>query len=251
MPAVEDAVTLYVRLAQRHEQLSQLPERDRFLILAADAASRAGRQDEAERLRQRLLAQNPHHLLKPYKSWLEAMATPDVVAYVQQLRRQFPQEQAEQLLRTLPEGSGPKADDDLPVEEEFTLPMDAEPREIRESGGRDQGSEVETRREGQDGRQPSSDEPAELHSAAGRSTVRSLLPVTPQRSSASASPGIFRLLPEEPAKGKRSREKLFSMPAESEPESVDGAWVGSCLFAVLLVASIAWLAYVALGPLSL
>src|SRR5947209_3651772 len=75
--------------------------RDRFLVLAADAALAAGQDAEAERLRGRLLQHNPHHLLKPYSSFAEAMASADVQNYVSALRRNHPYDKAENLLINL------------------------------------------------------------------------------------------------------------------------------------------------------
>jgi hypothetical protein len=79
---------------------------DRFLVLAADAALNGGKGGDAERLRQQLLQQNPHHLLKPFASFAEAVRSDDVRNYVRALRRSHPPEAAEQLLRTLQSGEG-------------------------------------------------------------------------------------------------------------------------------------------------
>src|SRR5205085_11918442 len=72
------------------------------LVLAADAALAAGSGDEAERLRLRLLQLNPHHMLKPYSSFAQALEAPDVSTYVRDLRQNYPPEVAEGLLRMLP-----------------------------------------------------------------------------------------------------------------------------------------------------
>src|SRR5207244_3539469 len=66
----------------------------------------AGQTDEAERLRGRLLHHNPHHLLKPYSSFAEAMKTADVQNYVGALRRSHPYDKAETMLEEL-RRSGP------------------------------------------------------------------------------------------------------------------------------------------------
>ncbi len=57
---------VYTELADWYERQGQAAMRDRFLILAAEAAFSAGKPEEAERLRQRLLQGNPHHMLKPF-----------------------------------------------------------------------------------------------------------------------------------------------------------------------------------------
>jgi hypothetical protein len=101
MPSVNHVLEVYQDLASWYEQRGQAQLRDRFLVLAADAALSSGRVEEAERLRSRLLQQNPHHLLKPYTSLAEAIKVPAVLDYVADLRRSYPAEVAEQQLGTL------------------------------------------------------------------------------------------------------------------------------------------------------
>ena len=97
----ENLLRIYRELADWYEQHHQPQMRDRFLVLAADAALTAGRPDEAERLRLRLLKVNPHHMLKPYGSYAQALKTADVLTYVKDLRVNYPANVAEDLLRTL------------------------------------------------------------------------------------------------------------------------------------------------------
>jgi hypothetical protein len=101
MPSTNQVLALYQELANWYEQKGQAQMRDRFLVLAADAALSAGKADQAERLRLRLLQQNPHHLLKPYTSMAEALKAPDVQSYVGDLRRSYSPETAENLLQSL------------------------------------------------------------------------------------------------------------------------------------------------------
>src|SRR6516165_1384762 len=101
MPFLRNALEVYQELADWYEQRGQAQMRDRFLVLAADAALTAGKPEEAERLRQRLLRQNPHHLLKPYASLAEALKAPDVQGYVADLRRSYSPETAEHLRDSL------------------------------------------------------------------------------------------------------------------------------------------------------
>jgi hypothetical protein len=101
MSSVNQVLEVYQDLADWYEQRGQAQLRDRFLVLAADAALTAGRADEAERLRARLLQQNPHHLLKPYASLAEAIKVPAVQDYVADLRRSYAPEVAEQQLQSL------------------------------------------------------------------------------------------------------------------------------------------------------
>src|SRR5437870_6932776 len=101
MPSAEQATRIYRELAEDYGRQGQAQMRDRFLVLAADAALAAGQHAEAERLRGRLLQHNPHHLLKPYNSFAEAMKSADVQNYVSALRRSHPYEKAENLLEGL------------------------------------------------------------------------------------------------------------------------------------------------------
>jgi hypothetical protein len=101
MPTADPIQQLYQELADYHEAHGPPHVRDRFLILAADAALSAGQEDEADRLRQRLLGVNPHHLLRPFASFAEALGSPDVRNYVNDLRRSYPPEVAEELRREI------------------------------------------------------------------------------------------------------------------------------------------------------
>ena len=101
MPSAADAVRIYRELAEWHQRQGQPQQRDRFLVLAADAALAAGQRDEAERLRHRLLQLNPHHLLKPYATFTEATRAGDVQSYLTALRQSHPWEAAERQLASL------------------------------------------------------------------------------------------------------------------------------------------------------
>jgi len=107
MHSHDDRLRVYKELADWYDRQRQPQMRDRFLVLAADAALAAGQADEAERLRQRLMQVNPHHLLKPYHSFAEALEAPDVQTYVNDLRVNYPLDVAEDLLRSLREGERP------------------------------------------------------------------------------------------------------------------------------------------------
>ena len=140
----ENLLRIYRELADWYEQQRQPQMRDRFLVLAADAALTAGRPDEAERLRLRLLKVNPHHMLKPYGSYAQALKTPDVLTYVKDLRVNYPANVAEDLLRTLQVEAKPTAaaapaaekepfvDENLPEPQlARTAPRPAAPRPTR------------------------------------------------------------------------------------------------------------------------
>jgi hypothetical protein len=106
MPTVDETMRTYSELAENYDRQGQAQMRDRFLVLAADAALSAGRSEEADRIRHRLLQANPHHLLKPYASFGEAMRSADVQNYVSALRRSHPYEKAEHLLEEMRQNPG-------------------------------------------------------------------------------------------------------------------------------------------------
>ena len=135
----EHLLHVYKELADRYEKHHQPPMRDRFLVLAADAALLANRPDEAETLRLRLLRLNPHHMLKPFASFTQALKAPDVLTYIKDLRVNYPANVAEDLLGTVqteekrPPGSNPAvaATSAVPIasEEMFVNSNDA-PRDL-------------------------------------------------------------------------------------------------------------------------
>jgi hypothetical protein len=96
----------YEQLAERFEREQEPRQRDNLLVLAADAALTAGQPEEAERLRRRLLELNPHHLLRPFASFADALQSPDIKDLVADLRRQYPPEYAQRLVGAAGEYTG-------------------------------------------------------------------------------------------------------------------------------------------------
>src|SRR5438128_2135589 len=101
MPTSDDMLAVYRDLADYHERQGLDQLRDRFLVLAAASAQTVGYIDEAERLRQRLLRGNPHHLLRSFTSMAQAMAAPEVQTYVEELRLEYPLHAARDLLNSV------------------------------------------------------------------------------------------------------------------------------------------------------
>lgn len=99
MTSDDQAMQLYEEAATLFNSRGQALMRDRYLVLASHAAVAAGRAEEAERLRNSLLRHNPHHLLTPFASMAEAMASRDVRKYVEGLRNMHPPESAQEVLR--------------------------------------------------------------------------------------------------------------------------------------------------------
>jgi hypothetical protein len=98
VPMNEATQRAYEELADQHERKGEARQRDIFLVLAADAALSGGRRDDAERLRARLLKLSPHHLLRPYPSFAEALKSTDIQDYLADLRRQFPPQAGDPLV---------------------------------------------------------------------------------------------------------------------------------------------------------
>ncbi len=78
MPNAAANVNLYLQLAEESQRLGRMDDRERFWLLAADAALTAGQTDEAEKLRRNILANNPNYFLKPYASLAEAMRSQEI-----------------------------------------------------------------------------------------------------------------------------------------------------------------------------
>jgi hypothetical protein len=128
------SLLVYKELADCYEVRGEASMRDRFLVLAADAALASGMPEEAERLRQRLLQVNPHHLLRPYGTFAEALQAPDVRTYVRDLRLNYPLDTAESLLRSVRDDAAPPSAQEEPAAapppaaEKPVYPVREEPR---------------------------------------------------------------------------------------------------------------------------
>ncbi len=226
MASAEQTVRTYSELAQWHDGRGEAPLRDRFLVLAADAALAAGRKDEAEQLRARLLQGNPHHLLRPYPSLADALRTTDVQNYIAGLRRNYPPDKAVQMLEAARSGAErrpsptaaavPAAPAPVPTHGIYEFQDDARPA----AGGE------RPRRTGTGGWQPLPDQAAAY-----------------RRGNASAAAAAARTArrPASPAAAWRPAPD----PDEGR-EAPAGAWLASLLFWLFLLASLGVAAY-ALG----
>jgi len=220
----ERPASVYEDLADWYDRTGQAKLRDWFLVLAADEALANGCRQDAERLRSRLLTTNPHHLLKPYASFAEALQSPDVQGYVADLRRTYPPEAAAALLATHRQtaadrgthGHPPplKAAGPSPPSTELFPSATAEPKAFRV--------------------QPPAEEPkAKPNPTAPRpSAPGPPRPRMPQPAPVRGPiPGPLPRSAIEAARGARSRENV--------EDGATGAWVSSALYFLLLLASIA------------
>jgi hypothetical protein len=107
----EDRATqMFARLAAVSDERGQTAGRNRFLILAGIAATRAGWPAVAARCHQLVVTSAPRHLLGRYASFAEALRDPDFEQFSRQLRRFCSPELAEHLLNEL--GLAPDSDAD-------------------------------------------------------------------------------------------------------------------------------------------
>ena len=97
MPTPEKLLELYLHLARASER-RQRAQSDKFLVLAAGMALRAGFLDIAEDCRRRVLERNPTHLLGRYANMRDAARSDEVRLHARQLSRIYPFEKAEYLL---------------------------------------------------------------------------------------------------------------------------------------------------------
>lgn len=97
-----DAVMLaFVKLAGVSQSRQQLGPRDKFLVLAAVASSRAGHPAVAARCRELVLAHNPAHLVKRHETIESALQDEEFQVYLRQLLRFCSYEKAEHHLSQL------------------------------------------------------------------------------------------------------------------------------------------------------
>jgi hypothetical protein len=98
MPDHDAAMLAFAKLAGISQDRSQLGPRDKFLVLAASAACRAGWYSVAERCRELVLAHNPGHLVRGYPTFAEAYEAEEFQTYLRQAERFCSYEKAEHLL---------------------------------------------------------------------------------------------------------------------------------------------------------
>jgi hypothetical protein len=92
------AMLAFVKLAGVSQERRLLGPRDKFLVLAAAAACRAGWLPVAERCRELVLAHNGVHMLRRYPSFAEAFQAEDFQTFLKQVERFCSYEKAEHLL---------------------------------------------------------------------------------------------------------------------------------------------------------
>lgn len=110
----ETAAGCYVQLACLSQERQQSPTRDRFLLLAAAAACRAGWAEVATDCHRLLTALAPHHQVTRFPTIADGLRDEEFAGVVAHWERYCPLERAEMLLSEL----GLSADGDVPETEQ-------------------------------------------------------------------------------------------------------------------------------------
>lgn len=250
-----NTIELYQQVAEAYHTQNKFQERDRFLVLALDAAQTAGQNGLAEQIRSKLLELNPNHLIKPYSSSEAALQAPNFVTYLSQLRKNFPPAKAKALLQEMPEGivARPKrtmlADASFPVAD----PVEdaSTPTWSQVSIPSKQKAAVSTTFPAP--RLPEPPVPIQK-TPAPMQTLPMKTPNDPLANvpMTSATPPPFQF--EQPARPKTAPARqpvIVPAPKRQAPgklESPTSIWMGNMLFVVLFLTSIALLAYVFVLP---
>ncbi len=255
MPSPDALTAIYKDLADWHERQNQPKLRDQFLVLAADAAHGAGRDNEAERLRAHLLRLNPHHMLRPFGSFAEALCSPDVQSYVNELRRTYPPQAAQQMLDKVQghhaPGMGSDEDPENPILE--TLKVYDAPDETRTpSPPLPRATALPPPTLGvpkpaQRPARPAAQPPPPTPRPTTLPPPRVAFP--PPRTSAAppSPPRLPRVVPERAPVAAPPREPVPVSGSSPDPEAAGtGAWLSTALFVLLLLAGMALTVY-ALG----
>jgi hypothetical protein len=234
---VQSALT-YQKLADWFDRKGQPQQRDRFLVLAADAAQSAGSEDEAEALRLRLLRHNPHHLLRPYSSFSQAMNSADVQSYVNDLRNSYPPKKAADMLASLGPQAAQAAEKPLPPTQPV-VDLDAEPAKraipAKEPLKVYRVQEDAAARPGQRPRQAPPPAPAKNPAPPAPANRPAAPRPAPSPRPAPIQP-VYSFAPE-PRSMRGARDESLRPGVASDEAS--GMWVGTILFVLVLAASVA------------
>jgi hypothetical protein len=241
------ALQVYRELADWYERQGQPAMRDRFLILAAEAAFSAGKPDEAERLRQRLLQGNPHHMLKPFNSFAQALQSTNIQIYIHDLQVNYPPQAAEGLLHKLRGEAGPTAGIPptaplIEVRDEPTLPL----------GGAKESLKVYSLREEPEATLPPEppSKPASVNRPAPRKPTTVSPPAAPPPRPSQLNTPVPRAQPVAPPRAAPARPAPAPapLPLNPEPGAPAGAWLTFLLFGMTVTAGVALAVYTLARP---
>ncbi len=246
MPTAEQNCALYKQLAEKYHGRGRFQERDRFLILAADTAWNAGDVAKAEELRRRIMDFNPSHLLKPYATFEAALKSPDILAYVQQLRRGYPRERAMELLRELDAASKPAGMDDDQIRT-YASDEGASNKPAAAPWSNPSKPAEPPKPQGKPPVIPFKQEPAPQPSAAAPEKQKVIpFQMPPAPALANDKQKIKAATP--PVKDK-VKDRAWPVPLETVlPPIQAGSWIGELLFTLVLVLSCLAIGYLFVWP---
>lgn len=92
------ALSAYLRLAAISHERGQWLPRNKFLVLAGDAACREGLLTVAEHCRAVVVSNSPSHIVGRYESFPTALKSTEFQTYLKQLKKFCSVERAEHLL---------------------------------------------------------------------------------------------------------------------------------------------------------
>lgn len=248
MAKYEQALRVYEQLAVCYESQGQAKLRDWFLVLAADTALSAGQTDAAEAFRLRLLQLNPHHLLKPYASFAEAMQSKDIKGYVADLRVTYPPGVAADLLQsqaaTANDVGREHSEAALPARVVGTRPQPSAPsaaetelKVYRVSAATSQSEPL--------ARQPSLPPTRPAPAQALPESTWLPPPVAPSMPTLAVS----RPMPHRPVAALEPVLPRTTLAAPTtDPDTATGAWVSTLLFVLVLLLSLGWTVYAFVRP---
>lgn len=244
-------IELYQSVADAYHAQGKYQERDRFLVLALDAAHTSAQYNLAEQIRGKLLQLNPNHLMKPYPDCSTAIQSPNFSTYLQQLRKNFPPAATAKLLNELSGQTVTKPKPTMLAAPSFPA---AEPIEDQLSPTWSN-INIESKAKTID---LSMQRPTELVepifqelSSASKPMHDPLahVPVSPQ------PPIPFqkeRPISKPPTSVQGQKPVIVPVPQSYcrlvREENISGVWIGNLLFVLLFLASIATLAYVFVLP---
>jgi hypothetical protein len=224
MGTADKTIAVYQELADWHDRHQQTQLRDRFLVLAADAAQSAGSFRQAEQLRQVLLQLNPAHMLKLHKSFAEAVRSADVRTLLADLRQSYPPSAAGDLLKSLQAEQG--GDGVEPPVATLASPPVAKQADVA-----------------QPVYQLKDDVPAATRRIAG--AVPLAMPAAHRPAAPVLTPSIYRPEPEPPLRAGAKAERT----GERNRDRLAANWLASALFVLVLVSGLALAFYTLVWPL--
>jgi hypothetical protein len=223
MGTADQTIAVYQELADWHDRRKQTQLRDRFLVLAADAAQSAGNSRQAEQLRQALLQLNPAHMLKLHKSFAEALGSADVQTLLADLRQSYPPSAAGDLLKSLQaEQGGDRVEPPVATLASTPVAKQAAAQPVY---------------------QLKDDLSAATRRIAG--AVPLAMPAAHRPAAPVLTPSIYRPEPEPPLRAGAKAERA----GERNRDRLAANWLASALFVLILVSGLALAFYTLVWPL--